>query len=173
MPSWRNQKERGQGVATTTANREVGAQLEVEVTAATTLEFQVAVARLPGLDIRESLSITLNGNPIEAREIIGPHETRIHSLEVEQGTVQLSYSATVAGEAQSAPVSDIDVISYLRPSRYAEADKFFGVAATFWRRSPRGSVRGWITYPDRVIRSTALPTRCWPVQGYAATTHIW
>jgi transglutaminase-like putative cysteine protease len=130
MPSSRNHKERGQGVTTTIANREVGAQLEVEVTAATTLEFQVAVARLPGLDIQESLSITLNGNPIEAREIIGPHQTRIHSLEVEQGTVQLSYSATVAGEAEPAPVSDIDVITYLRPSRYAEADKFFGFAAT-------------------------------------------
>ncbi|MGA9490534.1 MAG: transglutaminase family protein [Mycobacterium sp.] len=130
MPSWRQHKDRGQSVATTTANREVGAEIEVEVMAATTLEFQVAVARLPGLDIRESLTITLNGNVIEPREIIGQHETRIHAIEVEQGTVKLSYSATVAGEAQPAPVRDIDVISYLRPSRYAEADKFFGFAAT-------------------------------------------
>ena len=47
-----------------------------------------------------------------------------------QGTVKLSYSATVAGEAEPAPVRDIDLITYLRPSRYAEADKFFGFAAT-------------------------------------------
>jgi hypothetical protein len=130
MPSWRNHKERGQDVATTIANREVGTQIEVDVTAATTLEFQVAVARLPGLDVRESLSITLNGNAIEPVEIIGPHQTRIHSVQVDQGRVNLSYSATVAGEAEPAPVSDIDVITYLRPSRYAEADKFFGFAAT-------------------------------------------
>ncbi len=130
MPSWRNHKERGQDVATTVANREVGAQIEVDVTAATTLEFQVAVARLPGLDVRESLSITLNGNAIEPVEIIGPHDTRIHSVQVDQGRVNLSYSATVSGEAEPAPVSDIDVITYLRPSRYAEADKFFGFAAT-------------------------------------------
>ncbi len=130
MPSWRHHKERGHDVATTIANREVGAQIEVDVTAATTLEFQVAVARLPGLDIRESLSITLNGNAIEPIEIIGPHDTRIHSVQVEHGTVNLSYSATVAGEAEPVPVSDIDVITYLRPSRYAEADKFFGFAAT-------------------------------------------
>jgi transglutaminase-like putative cysteine protease len=76
------------------------------------------------------LSITLNGNAIEPVEIIGPHETRIHSVQVDQGRVNLSYSATVAGEAEPAPVSDIDVITYLRPSRYAEADKFFGFAAT-------------------------------------------
>ena len=130
MPSWRNRKEHGEGIATTAANREVGAQIDVEVTAPTTLEFQVAVARLPGLDIRESLTITLNGKPLEPREIIGPHETRIHSVVVDGGTVSLSYAATVAGEAKPAPVSDIDLITYLRPSRYAEADKFFGFAAT-------------------------------------------
>ncbi|MFZ3269408.1 MAG: transglutaminase family protein, partial [Mycobacterium sp.] len=130
MPSWRNRKEHGEGIATTAANREVGAQIDVEVTAATTLEFQVAVARQPGLDIRESLTITLNGKPLEPREIIGPHETRIHSVVIDGGTVNLSYAATVAGEAEPAPVSDIDLITYLRPSRYAEADKFFGFAAT-------------------------------------------
>ena len=130
MPSWRNRKEHGEPIATTAANREVGAQIDVEVTAATTLEFQVAVARQPGLDIRESLTITLNGKPLEPREIIGPHETRIHSVVVDEGTVSLSYAATVAGEAEPAPVSDIDLITYLRPSRYAEADKFFGFAAT-------------------------------------------
>jgi transglutaminase-like putative cysteine protease len=130
MPTWRHRKEREEGVATITANREVAAQIDVEVFAPTTLEFQVAVARLPGLNIRESLSITVNGNAIEPREIIGQHDTRIHALEVERGTVNLSYSATVSGEAEPAPVSDIDVITYLRPSRYAEADKFFGFAAT-------------------------------------------
>jgi transglutaminase-like putative cysteine protease len=130
MPSWRHGKEHGETIATTTANREVAAQIDVEVTAPTTLEFQVAVARLPGLDIRESLAITLDGNLIEPREIIGPHETRIHSLDVDEGTVSLSYSATVAGEAEPAPVRDIDLITYLRQSRYAESDKFFGFAAT-------------------------------------------
>jgi transglutaminase-like putative cysteine protease len=130
MPPWRNRKEPQEGLATTVANREVAAQIDVEVTAPTTLEFQVAVARLPGLDIRESLAITLNGNSIEPREIIGPHQTRIHSLDVDDGVVSLSYSATVAGEAEPAPVRDIDLITYLRQSRYAESDKFFGFAAT-------------------------------------------
>ena len=130
MPSWRHNKEHGEAIATTTANREVGAQMEVEVTAPTTLEFQVAVARLPGIDLRGSLTITLNGKPLEPREIIGPHETRIHSVVVDGGTVSLSYSATVAGEAEPAPVRDIDLITYLRQSRYAESDKFFGFAAT-------------------------------------------
>ncbi len=119
-----------EATATTLANREVGAQIDVEVTAPTTLEFQVAVARQPGLDIRESLTITFNGNPVQPREIIGPHDTRIHSIEVGEGGVSLSYQATVSGEAKPAPIRDIDLITYLRPSRYAESDKFFGFAAT-------------------------------------------
>jgi transglutaminase-like putative cysteine protease len=130
MPSWPHSKEHEEGIATSAANREVAAQIDVEVTAPTTLEFQVAVARLPGLDIRESLAIALDGNLIEPREIIGPHETRIHSVVVDGGTVSLSYSATVGGEAEPAPVRDIDLITYLRQSRYAESDKFFGFAAT-------------------------------------------
>jgi transglutaminase-like putative cysteine protease len=130
MPSWRHRSERGHGIATTTANREVGALIDVEVNAPTTLEFQVAVARQPGLEIRESLAITFNGKPLQPREIIGPHDTRVHSIEVGEGAVSLSYEATVAGDAQPAPVRDIDLVTYLRPSRYAESDKFFGFAAT-------------------------------------------
>ena len=130
MPSWRHRTERGHGTTTTTANREVGAWIDVEVNAPTTLEFQVAVARQPGLEVRESLAITFNGKPLQPREIIGPHDTRIHSIDVGQGAVSLSYEATVAGEAEPAPVRDIDLVTYLRPSRYAESDKFFGFAAT-------------------------------------------
>ena len=119
-----------EATTTTPANREVGVQIDVEVTAPSTLEFQVAVARQPGLDIRESLAITFNGKLLQPREIVGPHDTRIHSIEVGEGAVSLSYQATVSGEAEPAPIRDIDLITYLRPSRYAEADKFFGFAAT-------------------------------------------
>ncbi len=130
MPSWRRREKGAEGLGTTTANREVGAEIEVEVTAPTTLEFQIAVARQPGIDVRESLVITLNGKALEPREIVGEHQTRIHSVRVDEGTLSLSYSATVAGEAELAPIRDIDLITYLRPSRYAEGDKFFGFAAT-------------------------------------------
>jgi transglutaminase-like putative cysteine protease len=130
MPSWHRRKEDGERVGTITANREVGAAIDVEVTAPTTLEFQIAVARQPGIDVSESLAITLNGKLLQPREIVGAHQTRIHWLQVDEGILSMSYSATVRGEAEPAPPRDIDLINYLRPSRYAEADKFFGFAAT-------------------------------------------
>ena len=49
--------------------REVAAELEVEVTDPTTLEFQIAVAPHPNTEVSERLSFILDGKPIHAMEI--------------------------------------------------------------------------------------------------------
>jgi hypothetical protein len=110
--------------------RTVGSELEVDVTAATTLEFQIALAPQPGAEVAEKLVFTHNGNPVTPQEITGEHGTRIHKFDAAEGVVRATYEATVTGLADPPPVRDIDVSTYLRPSRYAEADKFFGFAAT-------------------------------------------
>ncbi|MGA9873120.1 MAG: transglutaminase family protein [Rhodococcus sp. (in: high G+C Gram-positive bacteria)] len=110
--------------------RDVSAYLDVDVTDASTLEFQIAVAPHPGAEVWEALSFTLDGRPVEAQEISGAHGTRIHKLHAGVGRLEVSYSATIHGNTEPAPVSDYDLSLYLRPSRYAEADKFFGFAAT-------------------------------------------
>ena len=133
MPAWRRRTELNDAGAAE-AKRRVGVEIEVEVTEPTRLDFQIAVSRQSGIDVDESLVIELNGSALEPREILGQHQTRIHVVEAGKGTVTASYSATVVGQADPAPVSDIDLITYLRPSRYAEADKFFGFAATEFQR---------------------------------------
>ena len=40
---------------------------------ATTLEFQIAVAPLPGAQVTESLMFVLDGKPVEPLEIRGAH----------------------------------------------------------------------------------------------------
>lgn len=110
--------------------RDVGAELDVEITEPTTLEFQIAVAPQPGAQVTEELSFTLDGKEIAAREIIGEHGNRIHKFEAGVGNLKASYSASIIGQADPVAVTDIDLSTYLRPSRYAEADKFFGFAAT-------------------------------------------
>ncbi|OBG56319.1 MULTISPECIES: transglutaminase family protein [unclassified Mycobacterium] len=129
MPAWRHRSATTES-RTTDAGRSVGVEIEVEVTEPAVLDFQVAVSRQPGIDVSESLRITRNGKALEPREVIGAHQSRIHVVAAEKGTVTVSYAATVTGRADPAPVNDIDAITYLRPSRYAEADKFFGFAAT-------------------------------------------
>jgi hypothetical protein len=65
--------------------REVGAELEVEITEATTLEFQIAVAPHPNAEVSERLSFVLDGKPVEPSEISGMHGSRIHKMEVPAG----------------------------------------------------------------------------------------
>jgi transglutaminase-like putative cysteine protease len=129
MPGWRRRTAEIDTNSTATA-RSVGAEIEVEVTEPTTLDFQIAVSRQPGINVDESLVIKLNGKALEPRELVGQHQTRIHVVQADRGTITASYSATVVGQAEAPPVSDIDLINYLRPSRYAESDKFLGFAAT-------------------------------------------
>jgi transglutaminase-like putative cysteine protease len=110
--------------------REVGAELEVEITAATTLEFQIAVAPHPSAEVYESLRFVLNGQPITPLEVSGVHGNRIHKFDAAVGTLRVEYGATIVGRTDPAPVTEYDQSMYLRPSRYAEADKFYGFAAT-------------------------------------------
>ena len=110
--------------------REVAAELEVEITAPTTLEFQIAVAPHPNTEVSEQLSFVLDGNLFQPLEISGVHGNRIHKLDVPVGNLAVRYAATIVGRTDPAPVTDYDLSMYLRPSRYAEADKFYGFAAT-------------------------------------------
>lgn len=110
--------------------RDVGSKLVVEITAATVLEFQIAVAPHPNTRVYESLSFVLDGKPVYPLEISGVHGNRIHKLSAPVGTLEVDYSATIYGHTHPAPVTEYDLSMYLRPSRYAEADKFYGFAAT-------------------------------------------
>jgi transglutaminase-like putative cysteine protease len=110
--------------------REVAAELEVEINAPTTLEFQIAVAPHPGAEVTESLSFVLDGQPIEVLEISGTHGNRIHKFDAGVGHLRVDYAATIVGYADPPPVTEYDQSMYLRPSRYAESDKLFGFAGT-------------------------------------------
>lgn len=127
--------------------RHVGAQLDVWIAAPTTLEFQIAVAPHPGATVTEELSFTLNDKEIQATELAGEHGNRIHKFEAAHGKLWVNYAATIVGNAEPPVVEDIDLSTYLRPSRYAETDKFFGYAATEF---------GGITDPAELLEKVSL-----------------
>jgi transglutaminase-like putative cysteine protease len=112
----------------TEMKRDVSAVLDVGINAPTTLEFQIAVAAT-GAQVTEALSFQLDGEPIHAIELLGEHGNRIHKFDARQGNLIVHYEATIIGRTDPAIVRDVDLSTYLRPSRYAEADKFFGFAA--------------------------------------------
>lgn len=168
MALWRRSKT-VDDMPTTGLKRDVGAELEVAVTSPTTLEFKIAVADHPGAEVTESLTFACNGKRITPDEIIGEHGTRIHRFAAPEGTVTASYEATVLGQADPAPVRDIDLITYLRPSRYAEADKFFGFAATEFEQYVESEtllekVSSWVG-----TRLSYVPGSSDPIDGAADT----
>ena len=165
--------------------RDVGAELEVEISAPATLEFQIAVAPHPNTEVFESLSFVLDGNPVQPLEISGVHGNRIHKLDVPVGNLTVDYAATIIGRTDPAPVTECDLSMYLRPSRYAEADKFYGFAATEFGNYidsttllEKVSSSGFGTRLNYVPGSSdpidgAGWTPCSPVPGYAATSCTW
>jgi transglutaminase-like putative cysteine protease len=149
--------------------REVGSELEVEITAPTTLEFQIAVAPHPRTEVLESLRFVLNGQPIQPLEISGAHGNRIHKFDAAVGNLKVDYAATIVGQTDPAPVTAYDLSIYLRPSRYAEADKFYGFAATEF-----GNYLGSATLLEKVsswvgARLNYVPGSSDPIDGAVDT----
>jgi len=142
--------------------RQVSAELDVEVTEPTTLEFQIAVAPHPGATVAESMSFVLNGNAIQPREICGAHGTRIHTFDAAPGNLSVHYSATIDGHCEPAPVTEYDKTMYLRPSRYAEADRLYGFAAAeFGQYSDAATllekISYWVGYRLKYVPGSSDP----------------
>jgi transglutaminase-like putative cysteine protease len=149
--------------------RDVGAEIEIAVTAPTTLEFQIAIAPQPGAQTTETLEFRCNGIEVEPCEIVGEHGTRIHRFAAPVGTVTATYAATVIGHADPPPIRELDLSTYLRPSRYAEADKFFGFASTEF-----GEYADSVTILERVsswvgTRLNYVPGSSDPIDGAVDT----
>lgn len=78
----------------------------------------------------ERLSVTLDGDEIEVLDVLDDASgTRWHVVrDVPPGELVVSYSALVRDGGRSAPVSGLDRIRYVRPSRYVDLDRLEAVA---------------------------------------------
>lgn len=107
--------------------RTVSADITVTVSDRARLAFMVAVAG--GAD-EERMELGANGESVEAVELTDAAGSRIHVVDADPGTLVLSYAATIAERRPSAPrSSELDLLEYLRPSRYCESDRLGPTAA--------------------------------------------
>lgn len=108
--------------------RTVSAHLACDVVEPVDLVLSVAVAH--GVDRRdETISVTLDGEVVDVREIVDQHGTRLHLADgIAVGSLVVDYGATVTTTAEPAEVRPVDLVRYLRPSRYCESDKLSAVA---------------------------------------------
>lgn len=113
--------------------RSASTSIDLDLSGPVQLIFAVAVAQghpTQGHPIgSESLMVTVDGEEVKPTEIIDAHGTRLHSVHARGASATLRYEVVVDGIAAEPPVTDVDEIVYLRPSRYCESDTLGPTAA--------------------------------------------
>jgi transglutaminase-like putative cysteine protease len=111
-----------------TVQRTVSASLDLTLDAPATLVLAVAVSRLGRGGFDEQLVIEHDGQALEPQELLDATGTRLHRVHADAGAVTVRYDAEVPGQAAPAPFEPLDLITYLRPSRYCESDSLLPTA---------------------------------------------
>lgn len=101
--------------------RTVTAHLTASLSGPASIVFSVAAAADSRLE-SETIAVSVDDVLVEPNEVVGPHGTRLHTVVTQGGELCLDYRAVVDGLADPAPIEPIDLITYLRPSRYCESD---------------------------------------------------
>lgn len=113
--------------------RRVTARLDLDLGASVDLIFQIAAAQ--GVPLaHERLTFSQGDRVYTPTEIVDQSGSRLHRLTGEQGPLEVRYEALVHGTAPGPRMSDLETITYLRPSRYCQSDEVFAQA----RRQFRG-----------------------------------
>lgn len=119
--------------------RTVAAHLSFTTVAQTKLAMAIAVARNPGYTtFDEDLVITAGEERLVPRELLDGHGGRFHVLELaEPAQVEVQYTARIEGTGGPEPADEMELIRYVRPSRYAESDRLLPTSYAQF-----GSLRG-------------------------------
>ena len=111
-------------------DRTVGAELGITAYGECQVELQIAVARTPGLDVTEELTVHHESGEVGTVEVATPHDGRLHLVTLPPGFSRVTYQAQVRGTAEIPEPSLADLSLYRRPSRYIESDTFGGFAVS-------------------------------------------
>lgn len=142
--------------------RTVTSRLVFEITEPAVLVFSIAAAGVYSPS-GEQLSARLSGEPVRVTELSDAHATRLHEVRCGVGELVVTYSATVEGTGAPAPSDDIDRLTYLRPSRYAESDRLAAVAAAEFAGIGDATdlltaVSSWVGTHLGYVSGSSLPT---------------
>ncbi|MGZ0711296.1 transglutaminase-like domain-containing protein (plasmid) [Coraliomargarita sp. W4R53] len=105
-------------------HRFVTAELDLDLGSSIDLIFQITAAQSMPL-LSERLTFTQGDRVYTPTEIVDQSGSRLHRLTGESGRLEVRYEATVEGRATTGHTSDLEAITYLRPSRYCQSDEVF------------------------------------------------
>jgi transglutaminase-like putative cysteine protease len=127
--------------------RDVSAHLALTVTGPTTLLFSTAVSAT-GVSVDERLDLRVDGQLVDPTTFTDHYGSRLHQTECTASRVEFDYAATVRGQAAAAGAEAIDLVTFLRPSRYCESDALAPTAQAEFDglegHKLLGAVAGWV-----------------------------
>lgn len=141
--------------------RDVTSRIVLNVTEPADLVFAISVSTHSVA--RESLTATLDGREIPHSELLDLHGTRLHRVQSATGQLVVEYSAHIDGEGQREQAHDVDLLTYSRPSRYAESDALAPTAnAEFGGiedpTAMLAAVSSWVGTHLSYVPGSSLPT---------------
>ncbi|MBB2976238.1 transglutaminase-like putative cysteine protease [Microbacterium endophyticum] len=107
--------------------RAVTSEIDLDVRASVDLIFSITAAQQVPV-VSEELTFIQDDRQYMPTEIVDQSGSRLHRFTAEPGLLQVRYSATVDGRTSGTHTSDLEAISYLRPSRYCQSDEVFSQA---------------------------------------------
>ncbi|MEC5178842.1 transglutaminase-like domain-containing protein [Arthrobacter sp. CG_A4] len=144
--------------------RTAAVRLAFQTVADTKVALAVAVARNAGYtSFEESLSVTSGGEDIPVTELSDHHGGRFHYMEfAEPAEVLVEYTATITGFALPEEPGLMELIRYVRPSRYAESDRMLPTAYAefggFQGVELLQAVRNWVFSELRYLSGSSRGT---------------
>ncbi|GAA2223034.1 transglutaminase family protein [Herbiconiux moechotypicola] len=141
--------------------RTVTASLDATVDKGTTVVFSIAVAEGAALE-HEIAEFRIDGAAVAPELVLDAHGTRLHRFDVPPGRFTARYEAVTVGRSDPAPVEQVDLIRYLRPSRYCESDTLLPTAVAEFSglegRALLEAVSSWVGSELSYVPGSSAPT---------------
>ncbi|MGZ0711521.1 transglutaminase-like domain-containing protein (plasmid) [Coraliomargarita sp. W4R53] len=143
-------------------NREVTSRIVLDVTESADLVFAVAVSghyEPHG----EEFTATLDGNPLDSQNVSDIVGTRLKRVKSAPGRLEVDYHAQIPGAGATAIAHEIDLLTYTRPSRYAESDALAATAFAEFEgiddpAALLAAVSSWVGTHLAYVSGSSLPT---------------
>jgi transglutaminase-like putative cysteine protease len=141
--------------------RSVSVHLELEIQGHTNMVFSMTPA--VGANIAsERLDFDLDGVRQNTTEIIDLHGGRLQHFVTERGSLSVDYALEIGGPAAKESINELDLITYLRPSRYAQSDSLTPFARSLFSGMSGytlvQAVTDWVFANLSYVSGASLPT---------------
>jgi transglutaminase-like putative cysteine protease len=113
--------------------RSAFSRMVLDAQAPAELVLSIAVAAEHVSAAAETLTVVQGGARLPVTELVDDRGTRLHTVAMRAGRLEIDYRVEVEGRQDPAPVTELDRIQYLRPSRYCESDTLFPTARSEFR----------------------------------------